>query len=62
MGLATTFYNDRDMDLGLPLTKVLLENSQDLPDFLEEYKPVGELIFEEDDDGGADVADLDDGF
>lgn len=48
MGLATTFFNERDNDLGMPLVKVLLENGQDVPEFLEQYRPSGELTFDED--------------
>lgn len=47
MGLATTFYNEKDVDLATPLVKVLLENGQDVPDFLEQYIPEGELNFDE---------------
>jgi len=41
MGLATSFYNSRDSDLGETLTKTLLETHQIVPDFLEEHIPEG---------------------
>ncbi|CAL3968100.1 unnamed protein product [Diplocarpon coronariae] len=40
-GLATSFYNDRDSDIGEMLVKTLLETSQVIPDFLEQYVPEG---------------------
>ncbi|PQE03534.1 hypothetical protein CJF31_00012079 [Rutstroemia sp. NJR-2017a BVV2] len=44
MGLATSFYNDRDSDLAETLVKVLLENGQQIPDFLQEHIPEGFTI------------------
>jgi ATP-dependent RNA helicase DDX3X len=41
MGLASSFYNDRDSDLAETLVKVLLENGQQIPDFLQEHIPEG---------------------
>jgi ATP-dependent RNA helicase DDX3X len=41
MGLATSFYNDRDADIGETLVKTLLETRQVVPDFLEQYLPEG---------------------
>ena len=38
-GLATSFYNDRDEDLGQALVNVLVECECPVPDFLEQYKP-----------------------
>ncbi len=62
VGLATSFYNDRDSDLAEVLTKTLLETHQTIPDFLESYIPEGFtadgkgdinlLKFELDDDAG----------
>lgn len=40
-GLANSFYNGRDEELGEKLTKILLETQQDVPDFLEQYIPEG---------------------
>jgi ATP-dependent RNA helicase DDX3X len=64
MGLATSFYNDRDADLAENLTKTLLETHQTIPDFLEQYIPEGftadgqgdinNLKFEADSDYGDD--------
>lgn len=62
VGMATTFYNERNEDIAEALTKLLMESGQDVPDFLESYKPgEGEdLVFDDDTDeedeaaGGAD--------
>ncbi|KAK6496449.1 hypothetical protein TWF481_002467 [Arthrobotrys musiformis] len=50
MGLATTFWNDKDgSHLAEGLTKVLMEMGQEVPSFLESYKPSEEegLKFDE---------------
>lgn len=39
LGLATSFYNDRNEDIGEELTKILLETTQEVPDFLQQYMP-----------------------
>lgn len=60
--MATSFYNDRDADLGEDLVKTLLETHQIVPDFLESLIPEGFTA-----DGGGDTnllkfdADSDDG-
>lgn len=41
MGVATSFYNDRDADIGETLVKFLLESKQVIPDFLTQYVPEG---------------------
>jgi len=38
-GQATSFYNERDEELAPHLVKLLVENNQPIPDFLEQYKP-----------------------
>jgi ATP-dependent RNA helicase DDX3X len=38
-GKATSFYNDRNEDIGEDLVKILLESKQEIPDFLEDKKP-----------------------
>jgi ATP-dependent RNA helicase DDX3X len=38
-GRATSFYNDRNEDLGEDLCKILIESKQEIPDFLEQFKP-----------------------
>ncbi|KAF2659304.1 P-loop containing nucleoside triphosphate hydrolase protein [Lophiostoma macrostomum CBS 122681] len=38
-GRATSFYNDRNEDIGEDLVKILLESKQEIPDFLEDKKP-----------------------
>lgn len=57
-GRATSFYNDRSEDLAEALVKILMENNQDVPDFLEEFKPIdGELVWDDD----SDASDEEDG-
>ncbi|KAK6353315.1 hypothetical protein TWF696_005285 [Orbilia brochopaga] len=65
MGLATTFWNDKDGEhIAEALVKTLIEMKQDIPTFLEQYRPSNEeeLKFEEessdpeDDLGGGDMA------
>jgi len=46
LGLATSFYNERNEDIAPELVKILLETKQEVPDFLEQYLP----------EGGADAA------
>ncbi|KAL4906806.1 hypothetical protein BDW74DRAFT_166944 [Aspergillus multicolor] len=38
-GLATSFFNDRDIDLAPDLVKILVEANQEIPDFLVDHKP-----------------------
>ncbi|KIW16052.1 hypothetical protein PV08_06103 [Exophiala spinifera] len=50
-GLATSFYNERDEPMGEFLTKILMETNQEVPDFLQHFKPEdGVLNFDEDDE------------
>jgi len=53
-GLATSFYTDRDEPIASVLTRTLMETKQNIPDFLESYKPEGKaaehLKFEADSD------------
>lgn len=60
-GLATSFYNERNEDIAEDLVKILVESKQDVPEFLEQYKPENAeaIDFEDDSDaedeaGGAD--------
>jgi superfamily II DNA/RNA helicase len=46
-GLATTFFNDRNLPIATELTKVLQENKQEIPDFLKDYM-TSDLTFAED--------------
>ncbi|MCJ1465446.1 hypothetical protein MMC07_004064 [Pseudocyphellaria aurata] len=39
VGLATSFYNNANEDIAEALVKVLLETGQEVPDFLEAFKP-----------------------
>jgi ATP-dependent RNA helicase DDX3X len=41
LGLATSFYNERNEDIAPELVKILLETKQEVPDFLEQYLPEG---------------------
>jgi ATP-dependent RNA helicase DDX3X len=38
-GKATSFFNDRNDDLGEDLCKILIEAKQEIPQFLEQFKP-----------------------
>jgi ATP-dependent RNA helicase DDX3X len=38
-GKATSFFNDRNDDIGEDLCKILIESKQDIPDFLGQFKP-----------------------
>ncbi|KAI5788587.1 P-loop containing nucleoside triphosphate hydrolase protein [Pyronema domesticum] len=48
-GLATSFFNDSNADIGENLVKILIENGQEVPDFLEQYRPDGEINWDEPD-------------
>ncbi|KAJ5930512.1 DEAD/DEAH box RNA helicase [Penicillium verhagenii] len=43
-GIATSFYNERDEELAPDLVKVLLAGKQEIPDFLEQYRPEGDKV------------------
>ncbi|KAI1427407.1 P-loop containing nucleoside triphosphate hydrolase protein [Xylaria sp. FL1777] len=53
-GLATSFYTERDEPLAKLLTMTLMETGQEIPDFLQQYKPdttdISKLKFEYDTD------------
>ncbi|KAM7208854.1 putative ATP-dependent RNA helicase [Naviculisporaceae sp. PSN 640] len=50
-GLATSFFTERDEPMASVLTRTLMETDQEIPDFLEKYKPKsGRLTFEADSD------------
>ena len=51
-GLATSFFNEKNEDIGEALVRILLETKQPVPDFLEQWKPENEeeLNFEDDSD------------
>jgi len=52
VGLATSFYNEKNEDISEPLVRIMLEAQQEVPDFLEQYKPedVTDLKFDDDSD------------
>ena len=55
-GLATSFYNEKDEAMGPFLTKILMECGQEVPEFLQHFKPEdGVLNFDEEEelDAGA---------
>lgn len=69
VGLATAFYSERNEDIAEALTKTLLETKQEIPDFLERYRPEGyrpeegeTLDFDDDTDDEGEVAAGDDGW
>ena len=49
-GRATSFYNDRNEDMAEKLVKLLVENEQEVPHFLEGYKPAENEPLRFDDD------------
>jgi len=63
VGMATSFYNDRNEDIAEALTKLLLETKQEIPDFLEGYKPddVENLTFDDDSDNEGEEAGTEEG-
>lgn len=48
-GFATSLYSDNNSDIAPDLVKLLMESKQEIPDFLEEFKPEGDLDFHDDD-------------
>lgn len=50
VGLATSFYNERNEDIAAALVRILLETNQNIPDFLDAYKPEDETKLDFDDD------------
>ncbi len=51
IGLATSFYNDRNEDIASDLVKVLIETKQPVPDFLQLHAPEdGKVTFDDDTD------------
>lgn len=64
VGMATTFYNEKNEDIAEALTKLLLESKHDVPDFLDGFKPgEGEdIVFDDDTDEEDDTAGGADGW
>lgn len=48
-GIATSFYNDRDDEIASDLVKILLECKQEIPDFLESFRPAEDVVAFDDD-------------
>ncbi|KGO59207.1 Helicase, C-terminal [Penicillium expansum] len=55
-GIATSFYNERDEDIAQDLVKILIECKQVIPEFLQEFRPEGDVL-EFDDDSDKDFFD-----
>ncbi|KAJ6178978.1 hypothetical protein N7519_009439 [Penicillium mononematosum] len=55
-GIATSFYNERDEGIAEDLVKILIECKQVIPEFLEQYRPEGDVL-EFDDDSDKDFFD-----
>ena len=55
VGMATSFYNEKNEDIAEPLTKLLVETHQPVPEFLEGYKPENEEEIKFDDDTDDEV-------
>ncbi|KXG46145.1 uncharacterized protein PGRI_050010 [Penicillium griseofulvum] len=50
-GVATSFYNERDEGIAEDLVKILVECNQTVPEFLEAYRPEGDVLdFDDDSD------------
>ncbi|PYI14868.1 putative DEAD/DEAH box RNA helicase [Aspergillus violaceofuscus CBS 115571] len=56
-GLASSFYNEDDVELAPDLVSILLESGQKVPDFLESYKPIDNKIDFQDDTDDEDNGD-----
>ena len=63
IGIATSFYNERDEALAPSIVKLLIENEQEIPDFLDGFKPEegAPLNFDEEDEAIDVTADADGG-
>ena len=57
VGLATSFFNEKNEDIAPDLVRVLLEARQEIPDFMEQWKPedTTTIDFEDDSDDEADA-------
>lgn len=63
VGLATSFFNEKNEDIAEALVRIMLEAQQEIPDFLEQYKPedVSNLQFGDDSDQEGENGDAGDG-
>lgn len=61
VGLATSFYNSRNEDIAEALVKLLIETGQEVPDFLEAFKPddMDNIDFDDDTDGEGEETEID---
>ncbi|KAJ5820329.1 ATP-dependent RNA helicase ded1 [Penicillium riverlandense] len=60
-GLATSFYNDGDSDMGNDLVKILMETGQKIPDFLQHFTPSDNILVFDDDSNDSQDGDADEG-
>lgn len=61
-GQASSFFNERNEELAPDLVKLLLENGQTVPDFLDGFRPEGDVLkFEEDEEDQTEGAGQGDG-
>lgn len=58
-GLATSFYNDDDSDIGSDLVKILMETGQKIPDFLQHFTPSDNTLVFDDDSNDSQDGDAD---
>jgi ATP-dependent RNA helicase DDX3X len=58
-GLATSFYNDGDSDIGNDLVKILMETGQKIPDFLQHFTPSDNILVFDDDSNDSQDGDAD---
>lgn len=49
-GLATSFFNEKNEDIAEDLVRILLETKQEVPDFLDQWKPEDENVLDFNDD------------
>lgn len=60
-GQATSFYNHHNENMARSIVKLLIENEHEVPSFLEEYRPEGDILnFDEDDGENGGITLLDD--
>lgn len=62
IGLSTSFWNEKNEDIAAGLVKILLETKQEIPEFLEAYKPddLTNIDFEDDSDAEEEEDDHED--
>jgi ATP-dependent RNA helicase DDX3X len=63
-GQATSLFNDRNDDIAEDLVKILIESKQEIPDFLEQFRPEDPTTIDwhDNSDDESDVGGFDGGF